>query len=275
MSHGRLLIIPTILVLASCGSARKHEVAKKLPQPTKSQPQAAPTTPVEGGAAVAPTASTVVAGSAAAGVPVSAKVEEKFEGIAPETALLWLKHGNVRFTKKRWRADGASAADRARLVSMQKPHSIVLACSDSRVPPEIVFDQKLGEIFVARSIGESLDSSTIASIEYAISHLGSRLIVVMGHENCGAVKMAVSSAPGASSGSPALDQVAASLKPHLKDMTEADHSLNWVNETAANARGVAADLMARSNLIRESVQSGKVQIKVAIYHLHSGVVDFE
>lgn len=80
------------------------------------------------------------------------------------------------------------ASDLKRLSTGQKPHTIVLSCSDSRVPPEVLFDQKLGEIFVIRTAGQAIDSSVLASIEYAVSHLGTNLIVVMGHESCGAVK---------------------------------------------------------------------------------------
>jgi carbonic anhydrase len=86
--------------------------------------------------------------------------------IDASTALRYLRNGNKRFTEHKLRNDGISARDLERLSTGQKPHAIVLSCSDSRVPPEILFDQKLGEIFVVRTAGQSLDSSAVASIEY-------------------------------------------------------------------------------------------------------------
>ena len=111
--------------------------------------------------------------------------------VAPDTALKWLMNGNNRFVKTQLRMkEGQKPADIKRLSSGQQPHAIVLSCSDSRVPPELVFDQKLGEIFVVRTAGEALGDNAVGSIEYAVEHLGSRLIVVMGHTSCGAVKAA-------------------------------------------------------------------------------------
>jgi hypothetical protein len=106
-------------------------------------------------------------------------------GVEAKTSFRWLQNGNKRFVTESLRKDGQSKKDRIRLVSGQKPHAIVLSCSDSRVPPEVLFDQKLGEIFVVRTAGEALDNTAIASIEYALEHLGSHLLVVMAHESCG------------------------------------------------------------------------------------------
>lgn len=105
--------------------------------------------------------------------------------VAAEKSLGWLKNGNTRFIKGKFRADGASAKDRMRLVAGQKPHAVVLTCSDSRVPPEVIFDQKLGEIFVIRTVDLSAAADVVTSTEYAVGELGSNLVVVMGHESCG------------------------------------------------------------------------------------------
>ncbi|MGZ3798075.1 MAG: carbonic anhydrase, partial [Pseudobdellovibrionaceae bacterium] len=131
--------------------------------------------------------------------------EKADTGVNAKTALAWLKNGNTRYLKGTLRKDGQSNKDRERLVTGQKPHTIILSCSDSRVPPEVLFDQKLGEIFVIRTAGEALDNAAIASVEYALEHLGSHLLVVMGHESCGAVKAAFSTLKGEDAGSPALD----------------------------------------------------------------------
>ncbi len=195
-------------------------------------------------------------------------------GVAPDKALGWLKNGNTRFTKGFYRKDGATTKDRVRLSSGQKPHAVVLSCSDSRVPPEIVFDQKLGEIFVVRAAGEALDFATIASIEYAIAHLGANLLVVLGHESCGAVKAALE-APEGGGATPSLAGLVADLKPRLARFSPTKPSPMYVAEGWANTLGVAKDLLARSPIIRQAVADGSVMIKPALYHLGSGVVEWK
>jgi carbonic anhydrase len=206
--------------------------------------------------------------------PIAKKATERGP-VAADKALGWLKNGNTRFTKHYLRNDGDLAKDRTRLVPGQKPHSIVLSCSDSRVPPEVVFDQKLGEIFVVRTAGESLDASTIASIEYALEHLGSNLIVVMGHESCGAVKAALATLDGSDAGSPWLNKLVQDLHPHLKSFKGKPVSEGALVEGWANLSGVAKDLVDRSQIVRDAVNSGEVKIQTALYHLGSGIVEFK
>ncbi|MBP9679845.1 MAG: carbonic anhydrase [Bacteriovorax sp.] len=194
--------------------------------------------------------------------------------VEADKSLGFLKNGNTRFMKAHVRKDGASKSDRERLSSGQKPHAIVLSCSDSRVPPEIVFDQKLGEIFVVRTAGQSLDASAIASIEYAVSHLGSNLIVVMGHESCGAVKAALGTLKGGDAGSPWLNKLVADLHPHLKRYSETPPSQGVLAESWSNVEGVALDLIEQSEIIKKLVQSGEVKIQNALYHLDSGSVEW-
>lgn len=194
--------------------------------------------------------------------------------VPAEKALGWLKNGNTRFENGRFRNDGASAKDRARLATGQKPHSIILSCSDSRVPPEVVFDQKLGEIFVIRTAGEALDNNVIASIEYAIEHLGSNLLVVMGHESCGAVKATLSALQGADLGTPALNALANDLKPRLQAYAGKTPSHGVLDESWSNVSGVEKDLLERSALLRDAVASGEVKIVKAMYHLNSGSVEW-
>lgn len=194
--------------------------------------------------------------------------------ISPEKALGWLKNGNIRFTKNRLRKDGASATDRRLLKEGQHPHSIVLSCSDSRVPPELVFDQKLGEIFTVRTAGESIDASAIASIEYAVDHLGPQLIVVMGHTKCGAVKAALATINGADAGSEDLNKLVSGIHPYLKELSRSPASSDLVTEGWANARGVAADLSKRSKIIKQKILRGQLRIVPALYHLDSGEVEW-
>jgi len=185
-----------------------------------------------------------------------------------------LKNGNTRFIKGNLRRDGAKKADRERLATGQKPHAIVLSCSDSRVPPEVVFDQKLGEIFTVRTAGQALDSAAIASIEYAVSHLGSNLIVVMGHESCGAVKAALATLKGGDAGSPSLNKLVGDLHPHLKRFSELSQTDGVVVESWANVEGVTTDLIDRSEIVRRSVEAGDVTIQKGLYHLATGEVEW-
>jgi carbonic anhydrase len=198
------------------------------------------------------------------------------QGVEGSKALGWLQNGNRRFSKGWLRKDGASSTDVKRLSLGQKPHSIILSCSDSRVPPEIIFDQKLGEIFVVRTAGEALDSNAIGSIEYAIQHLGSRLLVVMGHSSCGAVKAAIDTISGGDAGSPSLNNLVADIHPRIRSVVNrGPASVDVVQESWANAKGVSADLLKRSEVIRNAVNDGQVMIKSALYSLKSGQVEFE
>lgn len=204
------------------------------------------------------------------------KSHEETAGVDGKTALQYLKNGNTRFTKGHLRKDGASKADLTRLSTGQHPHSIILSCSDSRVPPELVFDQKLGEVFVVRTAGETIEPTAIASIEYAIEHLGAKNILVLGHTQCGAVKAALSTMGGKDAGSPNLNKLVADIHPRLSEFKEGGKaSENYSKEGWANAKGVAKDLLKRSELISKAVKSGEIQLGSAIYNLHSGVVDFE
>jgi len=126
-----------------------------------------------------------------------------------------------------------------------------------------------------RTAGESLDSSVIASLEYAVEHLGPRLLVVMGHTSCGAVKAALETPEDKSAGSPSLDKLVGDIRPRIPNRTPAAApSAGLEIESAANAQGVAADLLKRSEIIRARVEKGDLLIKPALYYLDSGSVKF-
>jgi carbonic anhydrase len=207
--------------------------------------------------------------------PVLASEHEVKKSVEPDQAYGWLKNGNNRFVKHHLRKDGQSKADITRLSTGQTPHTIILSCSDSRVPPEVIFDQKLGEIFVIRTAGESLDHAALGSIEYAVDHLGAHLIFVMGHTSCGAVTAALSTLKSGSLGSPNLDAIGADLHPRLKSFAGKKASTGLAEEGLANAKGVAEDLLGRSEIIKKQVDAGNLVIKTGLYHLDSGIVDFE
>ena len=194
--------------------------------------------------------------------------------IPADKAFGWLKNGNTRFVKGFFRKDGAQSSDRIRLVAGQKPHSVILSCSDSRVPPEVVFDQKLGEIFVIRTAGESIDDNVVGSIEYAVEHLGANLVVVMGHESCGAVRATLQALQGADLGSPAMNNLVNDLKPHVQQFASKKPSTGVLDESWANVEGVTRELMERSAILRDAIASGEVKVTKAMYHLDSGRVEW-
>lgn len=205
----------------------------------------------------------------------SASTHEAAPGVPSDKALGWLKNGNSRYLTNKLRKDGQAASDIERLSKGQSPHTMVLSCSDSRVPPEVVFDQKLGEIFVVRTAGQALDNSGIASLEYAASHLGPQLLVVMGHTSCGAVKAALSTLDGSDAGSTALNALVKDIHPRVAKYKGKTQSSGVRAEAWSNVDGVAQDLEKRSELLKDLVSKGKVKIVRALYDLDSGKVEFK
>lgn len=114
-------------------------------------------------------------------------------GVTPDAALRRLKEGNARFVKGRLKHPNGAPARRTAVAAHQSPFAVILSCSDSRVPPELVFDQGLGDLFVVRTAGQVVAELELGSIEYAVEHLGASLVLVLGHERCGAVKATVES----------------------------------------------------------------------------------
>ncbi len=232
------------------------------------------TPPAPPAATAVPTESTTNPQTATAPAPEPKKLGALIppKGVEPEKALGWLKNGNTRFVTGRFRKDGQSTKDVARLTKGQKPHTIVLACSDSRVPPELVFDQKLGELYVIRTSGQALDKNVIGSVEYAAQALGPRLILVLGHTSCGTVKMALNSKRGGTTGSANMDEMLKDLHPRLQ--AEGAESPQLKDEAVANAKGIVSDLLSRSAVLKELADSQHIQLKTAIYDVSTGRVEF-
>lgn len=196
---------------------------------------------------------------------------------SPQKAYRELVTGNVRFARGASKHKDSAPWVRKKLASGQHPHSIVVTCSDSRVSPELAFDQGLGKLFVVREAGNTLDPHAIASIEYAVEHLGAGLIVIMGHDSCGAVKAALSTAPGASAGSVSLDTLVKDLQTNLASagLTDADKQDPVAhNAVAANAEAVRAQLAVASPLIKAKLDAGALALVSAVYALDTGKVTF-
>jgi len=187
-----------------------------------------------------------------------------------DEALKLLLAGNQRFVGGNLKSVTRDelAQRRAELAQGQKPFAIVVCCSDSRVGPEIVFDQELGNLFVVRTAGEVLDAAGIGSIEYAVAHLGSPLLLVLGHEHCGAVAAAVADAkePGH------IASVVKAIRPAVA-RTRAEPGDPLQNAVRANVQDVAARLRRTGPVISEAVGAGRLKIMGAVCSLRTGKVE--
>lgn len=192
--------------------------------------------------------------------------------LTPASVLSNLKTGNSNYT-----ADNLTAVNinnlRAASVSGQAPQAIVLSCIDSRVVVEEVFDQALGDIFVARVAGNFANTDIVASMEYACKVAGSKLIVVLGHEGCGAVKAACDGVELGNITSllaniqPAVDAV----KPHVDSYSS--ENTDFVNAAIAeNVNHTIDEIKAMSPILAEMEAAGEIAIKGGVYQLASGAV---
>jgi carbonic anhydrase len=189
------------------------------------------------------------------------------ENLSWEAALARLQEGNARFIEDKLDGKLQNSSRRGQLTGGQSPYAIILSCADSRVVPELTFDTGLGEIFVIRVAGNVANTSSIASIEYAVAHLGTNLIVVLGHESCGAVTAAIAGGDNGHN----LNMLLAHVNPAIA-ASESDAPVNTV--VKKNAELTGKELAARSSIIGNAASSGKLKIMPAYYNLGSGAVDF-
>ena len=174
-----------------------------------------------------------------------------------------LRAGSKRFLNDTLEGSGRDVARRRLLADGQYPFAVILCCADSRVVPEITFDTGIGELFVVRVAGNVANRATIASIEYAVATLETKLVVVMGHENCGAVAAAVAG----DSISPSLDYLLEYIRPAVEGSEDHD------DVARRSARLSAERLVTDSEIIRESVDHGGVRIVTAFYHPATGQIE--
>ncbi len=199
---------------------------------------------------------------------------ETGSGITADEALKKLMDGNQHFIANQLTIkDSSGPSARQALVAGQKPIAIILCCSDSRVPPEIIFDKGLGEIFVVRVAGNVPDPIILGSIEYGVEHLGCPLIMVLGHQRCGAVTAAVESQghPHGNIGA-IIEAIIPAVKQARKDARGAGKSDLVESAIDDNIKLVAKSLVKRSPVIRSLVDAGKVKIIGAKYDLDDGAV---
>ena len=183
-----------------------------------------------------------------------------------ESALARLKEGNARFTSSKVSESKPTAARRRETAQSQRPFAIILGCADSRTAPEIIFDQNIGDIFVVRNAGNLVDDHVLGSIEYAVEHLGARLIVVLGHEKCGAVSAAL-----AGNTAPAhVQSIVRDIQPAVQAVKGKSGDVTKL-AVAENARLMAGRIRAEAQLGELAKQ---VRVTSAVYDIGSGTVDW-
>ena len=187
----------------------------------------------------------------------------------PVTAWKTLKEGNERFVAGKPAHPSQSVEHRAGLAAGQQPIAAILGCSDSRVAAELIFDQGLGDIFVVRTAGQAIDTAVLGSIEYAVTVLNVPLIVILGHDSCGAVKAAIGAiddgAIPAGFVRDVVERVAPSILLGRRDgLTRVDQF------EERHVRETVAQLLARSTAIAERVSAGTLAIAGITYRLAKG-----
>ena len=193
---------------------------------------------------------------------------------AQQAALQGLVEGNGRFVDGKQAPHILGAERRRELAKGQHPKAIVLSCSDSRVPPEHVFDQQLGEVFVVRTAGNVADGVALGSIEYGVEHLGIPVIVVLGHRSCGAVKAAVEVHQTRAHPHGHVAEVLDLVMPAVRE-AERNKAPDLLNASIENnVARVARSLVHRSPLLVDQVKAGKLKIIRAVYDLETGKVEF-
>ncbi len=207
--------------------------------------------------------------------PVLAASAAKDPGMTPASAWRRLAEGNDRFARGLVLRPHADAERRRELAKREEPFAVVVACSDSRVSPEIIFDQGLGDLFAVRTLGNAAEGDyNVASIEYAVKHHGTRLVVVLGHDKCEMVTEALRGVP--KDDQTRIDELAGHLK------AAADQARDKVVGLGGDelvAEGVDRNVLYQiHNLLKESpmiaamVESGKVKVVGGVYSLESGRV---
>jgi carbonic anhydrase len=193
-------------------------------------------------------------------------VDHPAASVSADSALAKLKEGNLRFVTSEVSQSKPTAARRAETAQAQHPFAIIVGCADSRIPPELVFDQNLGDLFVIRTAGNLVDDHALGSIEYAVAHAGARLIVVLGHTRCGAVTAALESdhAPGH------IQSLVRDILPAVKAAKgrPGDALAAAITE---NAHQVAAQIKAKAAL---GDLAKEVRIVAAIYDLDTGKIEW-
>lgn len=200
--------------------------------------------------------------------------------ISAMDALERLRQGNARFASgQRKRGVPGDAGKRGELVEGQAPFAVILGCSDSRVPVEIVFDQDLGDLFVIRVAGNIVAPSQVGSVEFAAARFGTRLVVVLGHSSCGAIEATLEELRRPTgSQSRNLRAIVDRIRPAVEELVAPELGANPLtlarHAVRANVRASANHLRRGSDLLEQLMRTDGLMVVGAEYSLETGVVDF-
>ena len=190
--------------------------------------------------------------------------------VAPAEAISKLKEGNGRYTSGNVQHPGQAAERRTELANTQHPFAAIVSCSDSRVPPEIIFDQGLGDLFIVRVAGNVINDEGLGSIEYTVDHLGTRLILVLGHQRCGAVDAARETIAAKGKAPGHIESLVQAIKPAVDATAKGDLDAT----IKANVKNVVQALRSSTLILKAEVDSGKIQVIGGYYSLDTGAVTF-
>ena len=211
-------------------------------------------------------------GAEAMASPVRTKASQA--AMTPQQALAELREGNARFVAGRPRVRNLPAEVKATAPG-QYPFAVILSCLDSRQPSELVFDQGIGDVFSARVAGNVLDDDILGSLEFACKVSGAKLIAVIGHSNCGAIKGAVDDVQLGN-----LTGLLARIKPAIDSVPDdgqprTSKNAAFVNEVSeANVKLVMKEIPERSPILREMLAKGEIELVGGMYDLSTGKVQF-
>lgn len=193
---------------------------------------------------------------------------EASPNITSDAALQKLMDGNRRYIQQKRTFPDQARSRIVELAKGQHPFAIVLCCSDSRVVPEILFDQGLGDLFDIRVAGNVLDDAIIGTMEYAVAELGTPLVMILGHEGCGAVKAALDGKPVPGK----IGSLVAAIKPAV-DSIKSQPGNAWDNAVKANVKMNVNKLKQSSSIIAQAVKAGKLKVVGGRYDLDTGTVE--
>ncbi len=191
------------------------------------------------------------------------------ESVPPEEAFRRLKEGNRRYVSGKPIRPNQSALRREGLLKGERPFAALLSCSDSRIPPEIIFDCGFGDLFVVRTAGNTCNDATIAALEYAVKQLGIRFIIVMGHSDCGLVKAALAEEAQPGKISSIIEQIRPAVD-KVKDLPGDTVS----KATGENIRMTVAKLSSCEPVLSEKVKSQELMIIGAYCTINNAAVSF-
>lgn len=215
-------------------------------------------------------AGTFFTGVASSGSRIWAAPHEP-ASMTPSEGLSTLLAGNKRFQNGR-SSHGAPVGRVAALAGGQRPWAIILSCSDSRVPPELIFDATLGDLFVVRVAGNFADAEGIGSMEYAVEHFASPVLFVLGHSSCGAIRATVDNVKAGSPQVPGnIGDLVREIAPAARAVLHNSGNV-YANATAENVRMNVAKISASGPIIGAAIKSGKLRVVGGVYDLKTGHV---